>query len=38
MKIGNEVYEAKSDGTYIDQRSEVEVVGFDNFAVVVKKI
>ena len=38
VKIGNEVYEAKSDGTYIDQRSEVEVVGFDNFAVVVKKI
>lgn len=38
VKIAGREYEAKSDGTYIDQRSEVEVVGFENFAVLVKKI
>ncbi len=38
VKIDGREYEAKSDGTYIDQRSEVEVVGFENFAVLVKKI
>lgn len=38
VKIAGKEYEAKSDGTYIDQRSEVEVVGFENFAVLVKKV
>lgn len=38
VRIDGKEYEAKSDGTYIDQRSEVEVVGFENFTVVVKKI
>lgn len=38
VKIDGKEYEAKSDGTYIDQRSEVEVVGFENFTVIVKKI
>ena len=38
VRIDGKEYEAKSDGTYIDQRSEVELVGFENFTVVVKKI
>ncbi len=38
VEIAGKQYEAKSDGTYIDQRSEVEVVGFENFTVLVKKI
>ena len=38
IKIADKVYEAKSDGTYIDQRSVVEVVGFENFTVLVKKV
>ena len=38
VKIAGKEYEAKSDGTYIDQRSEVEVVGFENFTVLVNKI
>ena len=38
VKIDGKEYEAKSDGTYIDQRSEVEVVGFENFTVIVKKM
>ena len=37
--INNETYEAKSLGDlYMDQKTEVEVVGFENFSVVVKKI
>lgn len=36
--INGKTYEAKSLGDrYIDQRSEVEVVGFENFNVVVRK-
>ena len=35
--IDGRVYEAKSIDSYIDQRSEVEVVGFENFTVVVKR-
>ncbi len=31
-------YEAKSADVYIDAKSTVEVVGFDNFSVVVKRI
>lgn len=38
VKIAGKEYEAKSDGTYIDQRSEIEVVGFENFAIIVRKI
>ena len=38
VRIDGKEYEAKSDGTYIDQRSEVEVVGFENFTVIVKKM
>lgn len=38
VNIAGKIYEAKSVDAYIDQRSEVEVVGFENFAVIVKKI
>ena len=38
VDIAGKIYEAKSVDSYIDQRSEVEVVGFENFAVIVKKI
>ena len=38
VNIAGKVYEAKSVDAYIDQRSEVEVVGFENFAVIVKKV
>lgn len=38
VNITGKIYEAKSVDSYIDQRSEVEVVGFENFTVVVKKI
>ena len=38
VNIAGKIYEAKSVDSYIDQRSEVEVVGFENFAVIVKKI
>jgi membrane-bound ClpP family serine protease len=38
VNIAGKIYEAKSVDSYIDQRSEVEVVGFENFTVIVKKI
>jgi membrane-bound ClpP family serine protease len=38
VDIDGKVYEAKSVDAYIDQRSEVEVVGFENFTVVVKRV
>lgn len=38
VEIGGRIYEAKSLDSYIDPRSEVEVVGFENFSVIVKKI
>lgn len=38
VNITGKIYEAKSVDSYIDQRSEVEVVGFENFTVIVKKI
>lgn len=38
VEIGGRVYEAKSTGAYIDQRRAVEVVGFENFSVIVKSI
>jgi membrane-bound ClpP family serine protease len=36
VEIEGKVYEAKSVDAYVDQRSEVEVVGFENFTVRVK--
>ena len=38
VEIDGKLYEAKSGGEYIDQRTKVEVVGFENFAVIVKKM
>ena len=37
IEIAGRNYEAKSVDTYIDQRSPVEVVGFENFTVIVRK-
>lgn len=37
VNIDGHVYEAKSIDSYIDQRSRVEVTGFENFTVVVKR-
>ena len=34
--IAGKEYEAKSTDAYIDQRKEIEVVGFENFTVIVK--
>ncbi len=38
VEIGGNSYEAKSVDIYIDAKSEVEVVGFENFNVVVKRV
>lgn len=38
VEIGGHIYEAKSLDRYVDPRSEVEVVGFENFSVVVRVI
>ncbi len=37
VSINGEVYEAKSVDAYVDQRSNIEVVGFENFTVIVKR-
>ena len=36
--IGGKEYEAKSSEAYIDQRTEVTVIGFENFTIIVKSI
>lgn len=38
VEIGGRIYEAKSMDAYVDPRSEIEVVGFENFSVIVKTI
>ena len=38
VQIGGKIYEAKSVDVYIDQKQDVEVVGFENFNVIVRKI
>ena len=38
VEIGGRSFEAKSLGTYVDPRTEVEVVGFENASVIVKPI
>jgi len=38
VEIGGEMYEAKSIDKYIDQRSEIEVVGFENFTIIVRVV
>lgn len=37
IEIGGKLYEAKSADIFIDQKQPVEVVGFENFSVIVKK-
>ncbi len=37
VEIGGAIYEAKSVGPFVDQQCVVEVVGFENFNVIVKK-
>ena len=38
VEIGGRIYEAKSTGAYVDPQREVEVVGFENFSVIVKTL
>ncbi len=38
IEVNGSLYEAKSVDRYIDVRSEVEIVGFDNFSVIVKML
>ncbi len=38
VEIGGKCYEAKSSDVYIDSKSNVEIVGFENFSVVVKEV
>lgn len=38
IEVDGQSYEAKSSDSYIDAKTEVEVVGFENFSVVVKKV
>lgn len=38
VEIDGKQYEAKSGGEYIDQRTEVEVVGFENSNIIVRKM
>lgn len=37
VEIGGNIYEAKSTDVYIDPKTEIEVIGFENFNVIVKK-
>ena len=38
IEVDGRIYEAKSTDVYIDQRSEVEVVGFENFTAIVRRV
>ena len=38
VTVGGKTYEAKSADAYIDQRSEIEVVGFENSNVIVRRV
>lgn len=38
IQLNGKEYEAKSVDVYIDQRKEIEVVGFENFTVIVKGV
>ncbi len=38
VQVGGKIYEAKSIDSYIDPRQEVEITGFENFSVIVRKI
>lgn len=38
VEIGGQTFEAKSQGPYVDPQCAVEVVGFENFSVVVRPV
>lgn len=38
VEFAGRTYEAKSKDAYIDPKCEIEIVGFENFSVVVKKV
>ena len=38
VEVNGKTFEAKSADVFIDQRSKVEVIGFDNFTLIVRKI
>ena len=38
VEIGGRIYEAKTLDGYVDPRREIEVVGFENFSVIVKPV
>lgn len=38
VEIAGRIYEAKSLDSFIDQRTPIEVVGFENFSILVKRI
>lgn len=38
ISVAGRIYEAKSVDSYIDPKCDVEVVGFENFSVIVRKI
>lgn len=38
VEIGGRIYEAKSLDRYVDPRAEIEVVGFENFNVIVRVV
>lgn len=38
VEIEGKIYEAKSLDSYIEQRKSIEVVGFENFTVIVKSV
>lgn len=38
VNINGEMYEAKSVDKYIDQQKEIEVLGFENFTIIVKAV
>ena len=38
VEIGGSIYEAKSMDAYIDPKTEIEVTGFENFNVIVRKL
>ncbi len=38
VQIAGRTYEAKTTGSFVDQQTEVEVVGFENFNVIVKPV
>jgi len=38
VQLAGKIYEAKSADAYVDPKTEIEVVGFENFNVIVKKV